>query len=98
MVARLKAGKLFFAQQGRQGHATANAFTQGHDVGLDTRELIGKQLTGTAHAGLDFIHNQQQATRFSQCTQALHEFMRSWYDTAFSLYRLKHDSDGLVGD
>ncbi|MNI48567.1 hypothetical protein D3C73_1031350 [compost metagenome] len=85
-------------QQCGQRHAAADALGQRHDVGRDVGMLVGEHLAGAAHAGLDFVHDQQQLVLVGQLAQALHELLGSGEDAAFTLHRFQHDGDGLVVD
>ena len=60
--------------------------------------LIGKEFSSAPTAGLYFIHDQQNIVFFSEFTQALHKFFRSWDHTTFALNWLEHDCNCFVGD
>ena len=98
LVAVLEAGGLLGRQQRRQRHAAADTLAERHDVGLDLRVLVVEQLSGPAHAGLDFVEDQQQAVFLRQRPQFAQELIGRGPNAGFTLDRLQHHGDGLVGD
>ena len=59
----------------RQRHTAADALAERHDVRLDLRVLVMEQLSGAAHAGLDFVEDQQQPVRLGQLAQIAQELI-----------------------
>src|SRR5665647_3045091 len=53
LVAMFETGSRLGSQQRCQRHASADAFSQRHDVRLDSRMLVMEQFSGAADAGLD---------------------------------------------
>src|ERR1700726_1271534 len=62
LVAMFETGSRLSGQQRRQRHAAADALAEGHDIRLDLRMFVVKKFYGAAHAGLDLIDDEQQAT------------------------------------
>ena len=85
-------------EQGGQRHAAADAFAERHDIGLDAGMLVVEQFSGTAHAGLDLVDDQQQAVLFRQRAQLRHELIGRRPDAGFALDRLQHHGDRVVRD
>src|SRR3954471_19051060 len=61
LVAVFEARRVLGREQGSQRHAAADALAERHDVGLDTGMFVMEQLSGSAHAGLDLVDDQEQA-------------------------------------
>ena len=57
-------------QAGADGYAVGQALGQGHDIGLDAAVLMGEELAGAAHAGLDLVEHQQPAMAVADLPQA----------------------------
>ncbi|MEN3366277.1 MAG: voltage-gated potassium channel [Burkholderiales bacterium] len=98
LIAGFEHRDLFACEQCRERYTAADAFAKRHDVRDDIGQLIGKQFAGAAHAGLDFIDDQQYALLLREGTQGLHEFARCRNNAAFALHRLEHDGNRLVAD
>ncbi len=60
--------------------------------------LVMEKFSGAAHAGLDFIHDEQQAVLSGQYLQIAQELIRGGPDAGFALDWLEHDADRFVID
>src|SRR6266702_4527794 len=65
------------------------------DIRKNAVMLIGEPLAGAAHAGLDFISNQQRAGRIGQLTRCREEFLAHWTNAALTLNCLDTDSANI---
>ncbi len=84
-------------QQRREGHAAAQAFAEGDDVGTYAVLLFGQQRATTTEARLHFIEDQQDPQFTAQALDTLEVvFGRGGYVGA--LDRLKQDGNGLCID
>ena len=59
--------------EGAERKTAADALGDRHDVGRDAVNLVREELAGTANAGLDLVHHQQQAMLIAQIAQPAQE-------------------------
>ena len=74
-----------------QRQSRGNSFGDADDVRLDAVMLQGKHFSGTAHAALDFVHDEHDAVLVADPPQALKEAVRSGKITAFALHGFDYD-------
>src|SRR5438445_3983213 len=81
---------------GAQRHPRSDALGAAKNVRLDSRVLARPPLPRAPHAGLDFIHNQQNAVLPANALQLLEEKLRSRQVSALTLDRLDDDSRDVL--
>ena len=60
--------------------------------------LVGAPLAGAAHAGLDFVEEQESAGGVAQFARGLQELGRDGVDAAFALQDFDADAADVVGE
>ena len=93
---RERSGDFVCCQTGADRHSPAESLGQRHDVRVDSQLLIGKQRSGSSHAGLDFVKYQQDIVLATQFAQAFEVGSISNVDTTLPLDRFQHDRRGLA--
>ena len=88
----------FSAEHGTEGKAAGEGLGQGSDVGLDSVMLIGAPLAGAAHAGLNFIDDEQRAGGTGEGAGFSEEFLREGTDAAFTLDGFDEDGADFSGE
>ena len=78
-------------------HSAAKTFCHGYDIRFDAVVHVRHYRTGSAPAGLYFINQKQHVVLITELPESLHELFRCRMNTAFALYRLNHDGDGVFG-
>ena len=77
--------------------AAAQRLGQRHHVGRDAVGVRGEQMTGAAHAALDFVEHQQRAMAIAQRAQAVQELLRRRRHAAFALHGLDQHRADVTG-
>src|ERR1700731_133622 len=86
---RKRAGDFGGRQHRAQREAAAQALGAGQDVRDDTFLHVGKQRTGTAHAALNLVEDQQGVVLVAEPARRGQEFRRAGDHAAFTLHRLE---------
>ena len=81
-------GNLFACQHGTDGQTAAQPLGQGDEIRLQAELLAGQESAGTAHAGLYFVHNNQNIVGVAVVGNALHIVGVQRNHAAFALYQL----------
>ncbi len=89
-------GNLGAGQHRADRETAAQRLGQGDDVRGHTPVPVREQLTGTAHADLDFIQHQQRIVLVAQLTGAPHELGTGRHHPALALHRLEHHSGNIA--
>ncbi len=92
------AGRLAGGEAGAHREAAADALGRGQDVGRDARPLVGEELAGAADAGLDLVHDEQEAVLVAERPQGAQPLVRDHPQAALALDRLDHQGGGLGRD
>ena len=85
----------FCGTDGADRHAASQCLRHGDDVWLDAVIHVGHQCTGSAPAGLNLIQEKQEMVLIAVFPEPGHEFFCGRIHTAFALYRLDHDGNGV---
>ncbi len=89
--------ELVAAQADADGQSAAQTLGDCHQVGLDAVVLVGKELAGSANAGLHLVHDQQNVVLFAERRDRLHIVFVEDVHAAFALHHLEHHgADALV--
>ena len=75
----------FGAEHGSNGNAAGERFGESGDVGLDAEVLIGAPGAGAAHAGLNFVAEEERAGGVAEFASGVEEGLRAKVDAAFAL-------------
>ena len=78
-------------------HAAAKCFRHRNDIWFDSVVHIRHYCTGSAPSGLYLIDQKKHIILITEFTKSLHKFHCCRMYTAFSLYRLNHDCNGVFG-
>ena len=89
-------GNLFGSTDGTDRHAAAQSLGHGYDIRFDTIVHIGHYRTGSAPSGLYLIKKKKHSLLITEFSQSAEEFFCSRMYTAFALYRLYHDGNGVL--
>ena len=87
---------LLICQNAAHGQASCYALGKGAHIGKNTVVLKGKELAGSAHAGLNLVNQQQPVLLPAQLLQLLYIFLIQRKDTALALNQLHHDGADIV--
>ena len=85
-------GNLFACQHGTDGQTATQPLGQGDEIRLQAELLAGQESAGAAHAGLYFVHNNQNIVGMAVVGNALHIVGVQRNHAAFALYHLHHNS------
>ena len=95
MRAGSKGGRNRFCGQHRPDRQPiGQGFGQGHDIRFHSEVFIGEKLSGTSHAGLNFIKNQKRSGFVTDFSDRLQIFLIRAAHAAFALNGFQHDSTG----
>ena len=98
-LAHAEAMKEFLAdQQGGERDTAAEGLAEDEDVRSDSAGRIGEPVPGAAQTALDFVQDEQSASRISQFASGLQELRRENVDAALAEDRLKQDGAGVLVD
>ncbi len=78
--------------------AAGEGFADDDDVGGDAFVLEGKELAGTAQAGLNLVHDQENVVGLADVLGRLQVAVRGHQDTGFALDGFDHKGTGVGGD
>ena len=78
-------------------HAVAKPFGQRHNVRLHTVFLVAKEAAQAAHAGLDFVQNQQDALAVAPLANSLQVVVVRDNHAGLTLHRLHHHRRRALG-
>src|SRR6185312_14036398 len=92
------AGGFFGAEHRAHGDAAGEWLCQRSDVGLDVEVLVSRPLAGAAHAGLDFVEEQQRAGGVAQFASGGEKLLRAEVDAALALDHFESDSAHVSGE
>ena len=87
---------LFVHQHGTDGQAAAQTLGQGDDIRLEVVVLTAQEGAGAAHAGLHFVHDEDQVPVIAELADGLHVFRLQRHDAAFALHQLQHHGAGVA--
>ena len=74
MAARPEAVRDLFARQHRaERQASAQGFGKRHNIRFDAEMFIAEEFSGSSHAGLHFIEDQQQAALIADFSETAHD-------------------------
>src|SRR5207302_562310 len=79
------------------GHATAEGFRRGDQIGLDTEMFGGKPFAGAGEAGLHFVGDKENAVLAANVLQQLEVVARRNDEAAFAEDRLGDDGGDRFG-
>jgi len=82
---------------GRKGHAAGDAFGERDNVGDNAEVLGGEHAAGAAHAGLDFVVDEQDAVLVGDAAELLVEAPVGHQVAAFALDGLDDDGGDFFG-
>ena len=88
----------FGAEDCAEGNAAGEGLGEGGDVGLNAVVLIGAPLAGAAHAGLNFIDDEQRAGGAGEGAGFGEELLREGTNAAFALDGFDEDGADFVGE
>ena len=88
-------GNLFGSTDRTDGHSAAQSLGHGYDIRFDTIVHIGHYRTGSAPSGLYLVKQEKHTLLIAEFSQSAEEFFGSRMYTAFALYRLYHDGNGV---
>ena len=90
---------IFFANdKSADRNAAAQSLCRCHYIRQDSVVLIGKHLSGPAHAALDFIQNQKHIFFITDFPDFLNKFFFPRINAAFTLNGFKKNRTGFVRD
>ena len=87
---------LFVHQHGTDGQAAAQTLGQGDDIRLEVVVLTAQEGAGAAHAGLHFVHDEDQVPVIAELADGLHVFRLQRHDAALALHQLQHHGAGVA--
>ena len=85
------AGGFFSAEHDAHGDAVGDGLGEGGDVGQDAEVLVRTPFAGAAHAGLDFVADEERAGGVAEVASGLQELGGDEVNAAFALEDFKGD-------
>jgi hypothetical protein len=82
---------------GAEREAAGDTFGQGEDVGRGVKMFGGEHAAGAAHAGLDFVGDEENAVACGDCGEFVEELARRDDVAAFALHGLDDDGGDFLG-